>query len=98
GMDVGSVSIPSLLARYLRMFALGRKHRVVTSSGQFVARLLEHFGLLIEERLQGLTVTMSNSPKGAEDAHVVNEGALVVPAPVLAPQPPAAAGPARIMA
>ncbi|GKB50681.1 hypothetical protein Tco_0901434 [Tanacetum coccineum] len=56
GLDVGSVNIPYLLARYLRRFAAGRKSGALISRGQFIARLAEHFRLLIEERLQGLTV------------------------------------------
>ncbi|GKB34403.1 hypothetical protein Tco_0879345, partial [Tanacetum coccineum] len=30
-MDVGSVNIPNLLARYLRLFASGRKHEAMIS-------------------------------------------------------------------
>ncbi|GJZ61708.1 hypothetical protein Tco_0617845 [Tanacetum coccineum] len=56
GMDVDSVNIPYLLAWYLRRFDSGRKRGALISGGQFVARLYEHFGLLTEERLQGLTV------------------------------------------
>ncbi|GJZ67977.1 hypothetical protein Tco_0631217 [Tanacetum coccineum] len=56
GLDVGSVNIPYLLACYLRRFAAGRKSGALISRGQFIARLAEHFRLLIEERLQGLTV------------------------------------------
>ncbi|GKC31654.1 hypothetical protein Tco_1038948 [Tanacetum coccineum] len=37
-------------------FASGRKRGDMISEGQYVARLAEHFGLLTEERLQGLTV------------------------------------------
>ncbi|GKB96668.1 hypothetical protein Tco_0982805 [Tanacetum coccineum] len=55
-MDVDSVNIPYLLDRYLRIFALRRKHGVLISGGQFVAHLAEHFGLLTKERLQGLKV------------------------------------------
>ncbi|GKF78570.1 hypothetical protein Tco_0234138, partial [Tanacetum coccineum] len=62
GMDVGSVNVPYLLARYLRLFASGRKHGAMISDSQFVARLAEHFGLLIEERLQGLTVIVRDLP------------------------------------
>ncbi|GJR65615.1 hypothetical protein Tco_0011680 [Tanacetum coccineum] len=40
----------------LRLFASGRKQGAMISGGQYVARLAEHFGLLTEERLQGLTV------------------------------------------
>ncbi|GJS85523.1 hypothetical protein Tco_0752064 [Tanacetum coccineum] len=51
GMDVDSVNIPYLLARYLGRFTLRRKCRAIISGGQFVARLAEHFGLLTKERL-----------------------------------------------
>ncbi|GKE02943.1 hypothetical protein Tco_1390926, partial [Tanacetum coccineum] len=56
GLDVGSVNIPYLLARYLRRFAAGRKSGAHISGGLFVARLDEHFGLLTAEILQGLTI------------------------------------------
>ncbi|GKC51199.1 hypothetical protein Tco_1073944 [Tanacetum coccineum] len=56
GMDVGSVNVPYLLARYLRLFAAGRKSGANISGGQFVARLAEHFGLMIAEILGGLTI------------------------------------------
>ncbi|GKE22435.1 hypothetical protein Tco_1433947, partial [Tanacetum coccineum] len=56
GMDVGSISVPYILARYLRLFAAGRKSRDHISGGQFVARLAEHFGLLTVEIPQGLIV------------------------------------------
>ncbi|GJZ64409.1 hypothetical protein Tco_0620830 [Tanacetum coccineum] len=62
GMDVGSVNVPYLLARYLRLFAAGRKSGAHISSGQFVARLAEHFGLLTAEILQGLTVIAPKLP------------------------------------
>ncbi|GJS94232.1 hypothetical protein Tco_0801200 [Tanacetum coccineum] len=38
------------------------KCEVMISRGQFVAHLLEHFGLLTEERLQGLTVIVPDLP------------------------------------
>ncbi|GJS46301.1 hypothetical protein Tco_0596422 [Tanacetum coccineum] len=56
GMDIDSVNVPYLLARYLRLFAAGRKSEAHISGGQFMARLAEHFGLLIAEILGGLTV------------------------------------------
>nr|GEU35705.1 putative ribonuclease H-like domain-containing protein [Tanacetum cinerariifolium] len=56
GLDVRSVNISYLLARYLRRFTAGRKSRAHISGGQFVARLAEHFGLLTAEILGGLTV------------------------------------------
>ncbi|GJZ70449.1 hypothetical protein Tco_0633999 [Tanacetum coccineum] len=46
GIDVGLVNVPYLLARYLRLFALGMKQGAMISGGEFVARLAEHFGLL----------------------------------------------------
>ncbi|GKB56168.1 hypothetical protein Tco_0912354, partial [Tanacetum coccineum] len=45
-----------LLARYLRLFAAGRKSGALISGGQFLAQLAEHFRLLAEERHRGLTV------------------------------------------
>ncbi|GJW05417.1 hypothetical protein Tco_1564273 [Tanacetum coccineum] len=51
GMEVGSVNIPYLLARYLRLFTSGRKQGEMISGGQFVSRLAENFGLLTEEKL-----------------------------------------------
>ncbi|GKB73089.1 hypothetical protein Tco_0934501 [Tanacetum coccineum] len=56
GLDVGSVNIPYLLARYLRRFAAGRKSGAHISGGQFVGRLAQHFRLLTAEILGGLTV------------------------------------------
>ncbi|GKC29650.1 hypothetical protein Tco_1036944 [Tanacetum coccineum] len=56
GMDISSVNVPYLLARYLRLFAAGMKTGALISEGQFVARLAEHFRLLTEERLRGLKV------------------------------------------
>nr|GEZ57609.1 hypothetical protein [Tanacetum cinerariifolium] len=62
GMDIGSVNVPYLLARYLRFFASGRKQGAMIFGGQFVARVAEHFRLLTEERLQGLTVIVRDLP------------------------------------
>ncbi|GKD40448.1 hypothetical protein Tco_1260655, partial [Tanacetum coccineum] len=62
GLDVGSVNIPYLLARYLRRFATGRNNGALISGGQFVDRLSKHFRLLTEERLRGLTVTAPTLP------------------------------------
>ncbi|GJW78643.1 hypothetical protein Tco_0140325 [Tanacetum coccineum] len=97
-----SVNVLYLLARYLRLFASGRKQGAMISEGQFVARLAEHFGLLTKERLQGLTMIVRDlpvidmaelvaafgAPEAADDALIADEGAPVVPAPVQAPQPP----------
>ncbi|GJY09488.1 putative reverse transcriptase domain-containing protein [Tanacetum coccineum] len=56
GMDVDSVNVPYLLARYLRLFTTERKSGAHISGGQFVARLADHFRLLTAEILVGLTV------------------------------------------
>ncbi|GKF24161.1 hypothetical protein Tco_0076483 [Tanacetum coccineum] len=83
-MDVGSVNIPYLLARYLRMFSSGRKHGAMISGGQFVARLDEQFGLITEQRLQELTIceelddTWGCVALGPERQQVVAAGALEV--------------------
>ncbi|GKC12081.1 hypothetical protein Tco_1008863 [Tanacetum coccineum] len=85
--------------RYLRLFASGRKRRAMISGGQFVARLAEHFGLLTEERLHGLTqVVAVGTPVVAEDTLVLDEGALAVLEPAQVPQAPPTAGPAKTMA
>ncbi|GKE83946.1 hypothetical protein Tco_1557688, partial [Tanacetum coccineum] len=62
GMDVGSVNVPYLLARYLRLFAARRKSGAHISRGQFVARLANHFGLLTAEILGGLTIIAPKLP------------------------------------
>ncbi|GKD96825.1 hypothetical protein Tco_1380722 [Tanacetum coccineum] len=82
GMDVGSVNIPYLLTMYLRLFAAGRKSEALISEGQFLAQLAEHFGLLAEERVRGLTVIAPALPvidmvelvRAAEDAPAVDDG------------------------
>ncbi|GJT79306.1 hypothetical protein Tco_1053648 [Tanacetum coccineum] len=62
GMDIGSINVPYLLARYLRLFAAKRKSGAHISGGQFVARLAEHFGLLTADILGGLTVIAPELP------------------------------------
>ncbi|GKC31657.1 hypothetical protein Tco_1038951 [Tanacetum coccineum] len=62
GLDVGSVNIPYLLARYLRRFAAGRKSMAHISGGQFIARLAEHFGPLTAEILGVLIVIAPELP------------------------------------
>ncbi|GJZ91968.1 hypothetical protein Tco_0664033 [Tanacetum coccineum] len=97
GMDVGSVNVPYLLARYLRFFAVERESGAHISGGQFVARLTEHFGLLTVEILQGLIVIAPALPviDMAELIDpVVDEDVKADPAPAQEPPPlppPAAA-------
>ncbi|GJR30814.1 hypothetical protein Tco_1107046 [Tanacetum coccineum] len=103
GMDVGSVNIPYLLARYLRLFTAGRKSGAHISSGQFVARLDRHFRLLTAEILGGLMIiapklpiidmerqpiVAASAPVVTEDAPAADEGDQAVLAPVQAPQQP----------
>ncbi|GJT07973.1 hypothetical protein Tco_0842435, partial [Tanacetum coccineum] len=110
GVDVGSVNVPYLLARYLRLFAVGRKSGAHISGGQFVARLADLFGLLTAEILGGLTVialellvamgpesqpdATAGAPADAEDASIVDEGGQADPTPVQAPQQPPSPPPA----
>ncbi|GJZ60556.1 hypothetical protein Tco_0616372 [Tanacetum coccineum] len=69
-----------LLARYLKLFASRRKHGAMIYGGQFVARLVKHFGLLTEERLKGLMVIEPRGPAKQEgDAGGFTEEALVAP-------------------
>ncbi|GKD93028.1 hypothetical protein Tco_1372865, partial [Tanacetum coccineum] len=101
GMDVGSVNVPYLLARYLRLFAAGRKSGAHISGRQFVARLAEYFGLLTAKILGGLTViatelpiidmerqpdVAAGTPVIAKDAPAVDKGDQAILAPVKAPQ------------
>ncbi|GKA72841.1 hypothetical protein Tco_0779057 [Tanacetum coccineum] len=90
GMDIGLVNVLYLLARYLRLFDARRKSKALISGGQFVARLAEHFGLLTEEKLRGLTIiapalpvslgpekqpnAAAGAPGAVEDAVAVDEG------------------------
>ncbi|GJU16421.1 hypothetical protein Tco_1144387 [Tanacetum coccineum] len=71
GMDVGSVNIPYLLARYLRMFASGRKRGAMISRGQFA---------WVAPRPERQHVAVAGTPEVIEDAHIVDVGALAVPA------------------
>ncbi|GJS39285.1 hypothetical protein Tco_0564328 [Tanacetum coccineum] len=62
GMDVGSINVPYLLARYLRLFVAGRKSEAHISGGHFVARLARNFGLLTAKILGGLIVIALELP------------------------------------
>ncbi|GKA62123.1 hypothetical protein Tco_0761642, partial [Tanacetum coccineum] len=62
GLDVRSVNIPYLLARYLRRFAAGRKNGAHISSEQFVGKLAYHFRLLTAKILLGLIVVATKLP------------------------------------
>ncbi|GKF56013.1 hypothetical protein Tco_0166353 [Tanacetum coccineum] len=55
-MDRGTANVPYLLAQYLFRHAKGRKSRARLSGGHFIGHLDEHFGLVSDEGLRGLTV------------------------------------------
>ncbi|GKE72072.1 hypothetical protein Tco_1534113 [Tanacetum coccineum] len=90
-MDVGSVNVPYLLARYLILFALGRKQGAMISGGQFIYEEIDDtwaWGALGPERQPDAAAGV---PRAAEDAPVVDEGDQAVLALVQAPTPPPAA-------
>ncbi|GJS95687.1 hypothetical protein Tco_0802655, partial [Tanacetum coccineum] len=93
GMNVDSVNVPYLLVRYLRLFASGRKQEDMISGE------LDDTWVWVAPSLERQPDVAAGSPEDAKDAPIADEGALVVPAPVQAPQsPPLTAGLARTMA
>ncbi|GJU59235.1 hypothetical protein Tco_1237001 [Tanacetum coccineum] len=76
GMDVGSVNIPYILARYLRIFTSGRKRGEMISRGQFA---------WVAPRLERQPDAAASALEDVHGAPNVDEGAQVVPAPVQAP-------------
>ncbi|GKB76655.1 hypothetical protein Tco_0943550 [Tanacetum coccineum] len=113
GIDVGSVNIPYLLARYLMLFSTGRKSRAHISGGQFVARLVDQFGLLTADNLGGLIVIAPKlpmidmaelvrlyiTPTDAEDVPIIDEGGQAIPTLIQVAQqaPPPPPAPDRTM-
>ncbi|GKF39022.1 hypothetical protein Tco_0119083, partial [Tanacetum coccineum] len=104
----GSVNIPYLLARYLRLFALGRKRGVMISKDLPMINMTELARMQICEELDNSwdwvapgperqQVAAADAPKVTEGALVVDEGAPAVLALVQAPHPPPATRPARTM-
>nr|GEV34601.1 hypothetical protein [Tanacetum cinerariifolium] len=75
GMDVGSVNVSYLLARYLRLFASGRKQGATISVVPGPERQPD---------------AAAGAIRAAEDAPAVDEGDHAIPAPVQAPQLPPA--------
>ncbi|GKF16637.1 hypothetical protein Tco_0061555 [Tanacetum coccineum] len=82
---------------------------MLVQSTSIIFWLAEHFGLLIEERLQGLTawvalglerkqVAAAGTSEVAEGALDVDEGDQDISAHIQTPQPLPASGPARTMA
>ncbi|GKB38922.1 hypothetical protein Tco_0883864 [Tanacetum coccineum] len=105
GLDVGSVNIPYLLARYLRRFAAGRKsgaHISVIAPELLIIDMAELVRLQICEQLDDTWAWVAmgperqpdaaaGAPRVAQDAPVIDEGGQADPAPVQAPPPPPAA-------
>ncbi|GKG44898.1 hypothetical protein Tco_0486336, partial [Tanacetum coccineum] len=87
-MDVGSVNIPYLLARYLRLFASGRKQGALIFGGHFIdmaelVRLqicveLDDTWAWIALRPERQPDDAAGAPEAAEDAPVADEGAPIV--------------------
>ncbi|GJX29961.1 hypothetical protein Tco_0238040, partial [Tanacetum coccineum] len=99
-MDKGTaVNVPYLLAQYLFRHAKGRKHGARMLDGHFVGHLAEHFGLVTEEGLQGLTMVVGElrviDIDELVDEEIPDEGVQVDPIP--AQGPPAAAPIVRTM-
>ncbi|GJV33319.1 hypothetical protein Tco_1393719 [Tanacetum coccineum] len=90
GMDIGSVNVPYLLARYLRLLASGIKQGGMISGDILVIDMYELVRLQICMELDDTWAWVAPGPKRQPDAAA---------APVQAPQPrPPVAEPARTMA
>ncbi|GJU81046.1 hypothetical protein Tco_1283411 [Tanacetum coccineum] len=88
GMDVGSINITYLLARYLRLFASGMKRGVMISGVRLQIYVeLDDTWAWVALRPERQQVATAGTPKASEDAPVSHEGAPAIPAPVQAPQP-----------
>ncbi|GKC18483.1 hypothetical protein Tco_1020633 [Tanacetum coccineum] len=80
GMDVGSVNVPYLLARYLRLSASGRKHGAMISRDLPVIDMVELVGLQICVKLDDTWAWVPTGPARQEgNAGGVAEEALVAP-------------------
>ncbi|GKA90039.1 hypothetical protein Tco_0811851 [Tanacetum coccineum] len=55
-MDKGTVNVPYMLASFLVVGASERKHGAMMAGGNFIGHLAEHFGLVSDAGLAGLTV------------------------------------------
>nr|GEX73492.1 hypothetical protein [Tanacetum cinerariifolium] len=61
-MDRGTANVSYLLTQYLFRHAEGRKSEARLSGGHFIRRLIEHFGLVSDEGLRGLTIISRELP------------------------------------
>nr|GEW79524.1 hypothetical protein [Tanacetum cinerariifolium] len=88
GMDVGSVNVPYLLARYLRLFGDGRKIGAHMSGGQLqICEQLDDMWAWVALGPERQLDAMVGAPETAEDAPAMDEGGQANPAPVQAPPP-----------
>nr|GFB79402.1 hypothetical protein [Tanacetum cinerariifolium] len=72
GIDVGSINIPYLLARYLRLFASGRKREAMISGDLPVIDMAE---LVRQQICEELDDTWAWVAPGPERQHVAAAGA-----------------------
>ncbi|GJR15233.1 hypothetical protein Tco_0797885 [Tanacetum coccineum] len=61
-MDRGTINVPYRLAQYLFRHVEGRKSGARLSGGHFIRRLADHFGLVSDEGLRGLSVISRELP------------------------------------
>ncbi|GKD99166.1 hypothetical protein Tco_1383063 [Tanacetum coccineum] len=104
----GAPSYTYIRDPYLFRHAEGRKSGARLSEGYFIGRLAQHFGLVSDDGLRGLSVVSrelslidmgelvvaAGAPGVVEDALAVDEGDQAVPAPVQALQQPPPSPPA----
>nr|GEZ93555.1 hypothetical protein [Tanacetum cinerariifolium] len=96
GMDVGTVNVPYLLARYLRLFALGRKQDAIYL---VIFAELDDTWALVAPGPERQPDGAASAPEAAKDVPIADEGASAIPASLHAPHsPPPAARPTRTMA
>ncbi|GJU56563.1 hypothetical protein Tco_1230277 [Tanacetum coccineum] len=86
GMDIDSVNAPYLLARYLRLFAAGRKSRAHISGGQFICTQFDDTWAWVAMGPERQADVAAGAPD--EDVPAVDEGDHAVLAPMQAPQQP----------
>ncbi|GKA36880.1 hypothetical protein Tco_0723445 [Tanacetum coccineum] len=87
GLDVGSINIPYLLARYLRRFAAGRKSGAHIFGEQFLDDTCAWVAMGPKRQPDAA----AGAPGVAQDAPIVDESGQADPAPAQAPPPPLAA-------
>ncbi|GKD81518.1 hypothetical protein Tco_1348357 [Tanacetum coccineum] len=87
GMDVGSVNIPYLLDRYLRLFAVGRKRGAHISGGQFNYIEIDDTWDWVAIEPERQPDAAAGAPRVAQNAPTIDEGVQAVPTPVHAPRP-----------